>query len=153
MADAAWEPESHPGHYFSRISRALTRVGDARFRELGFATAQLPVLTALKDGAKRSQAELARWAKVEQPTMAQLLARMERDGIIRREPDPADRRSSLVSLTEAAAARLPAGRAILARANAEMTAGLSDEESATLVRLLRHVLSNVERMEAQGSRS
>ena len=32
--------------------------------------------------------------------MAQMLVRMERDGLIRRAPDPADGRSSLVSLTE-----------------------------------------------------
>lgn len=149
MAGGDWNPEAQPGHYFSRITRGLARVGDARFRELGFATAQLPVLTALKDGARRSQTELARWAKVEQPTMAQLLARMERDGIIRREPDPADRRSSLVSLTQEAEARLPAGQAILRQANMEMVHGLSVEEQHMLVSLLRRVLANVEDMEAQ----
>jgi MarR family transcriptional regulator, transcriptional regulator for hemolysin len=148
MAEDEWDPLAAPGHYFSRISRGLTRVGDARLRDLGFATAQLPVLTALKDGARLSQSELARWAKVEQPTMAQLLARMERDGLIRREPDPADRRSSLVSLTDEARARLPAGRAVLRQGNAEMTRGLSPEEVRTLVGLLRRVLANVEAMDA-----
>ncbi|HEY0218563.1 MAG TPA: MarR family transcriptional regulator [Afipia sp.] len=143
-----WDPTAHPGHYFSRIARGLARVGDARLRDLGFATAQLPVLAALKDGAKMSQAELARWAKVEQPTMAQMLARMERDGIIRREPDPADRRGSFVSLSKKALARLPAGRAVLERGNAEMTQGLSENEVETLIGLLRRALTNVENMEA-----
>ncbi len=147
METSDWDLTVHPGHFFSRISRGLTRVGDARLKELGFATAQLPVLTALKDGARRSQTELARWAKVEQPTMAQMLARMERDGIIRREPDPADRRSSLVSLTEEAEARLPAGRAILRQANADMTRGLTGAEVATLIGLLRRVLANVVAMD------
>jgi MarR family transcriptional regulator for hemolysin len=107
----------------------------------------LPVLTALKDGARLSQTELARWSRVEQPTMAQLLARMERDGIIRREPDPNDRRSSLVSLTDAALARLPAGRAILEQGNRDATRGLSDDEVATLLNLLRRVLANVEALD------
>ncbi len=31
--------------------------------------------------------------------MAQCLARMERDGIVCREPDPKDRRSSFIALT------------------------------------------------------
>ncbi len=95
-----------------------------------------------------SQTELARWAKVEQPTMAQMLARMERDGIIRREPDPSDGRGSLVSLTKKAQSCLPAGRAILRQGNAEMTRGLSSSEVETLVGLLRRVLANVEAMEA-----
>jgi MarR family transcriptional regulator, transcriptional regulator for hemolysin len=147
MAESDWDPTAHPGHYFSRIARALARVGDARLRELGFATAQLPVLTALKDGARLSQSELCRWAKVEQPTMAQMLARMERDGLIRRDPDPEDGRSSLVSLTKQAVGRLPAGRAILRQGNKEMTEGLSGQEVKVLVRLLHRVLGNVEAME------
>ncbi len=148
MAIDNWHADKMPGHYFSRIARGMTRIGDLRLRKLGFATAQLPVLTALKDGAKLSQTELARRAKVEQPTMAQLLSRMERDGLIRRELDPADRRSSLVALTDAARARLPAGREILIRGNKDITNGLSDDEVATLLSLLERVLTNVEALEA-----
>jgi MarR family transcriptional regulator for hemolysin len=145
--DDDWAPMEHPGHYLSRISRGLTRVGDARLRPLGLATAQLPVLSMLRGGERLSQAELAKTAKVEQPTMAQLLARMERDGLIRREPDPGDRRSSLVMLTDAARERLPAGRQVLREGNAEMTRGLSEDEVATLIGLLRRVLANVEAMQ------
>jgi DNA-binding MarR family transcriptional regulator len=148
MSDDDWDPLANPGHYFSRISRALTRIGDARLRDLGFATAQLPVLTALKDGARLSQTELARWAKVEQPSMAQLLARMERDGLVTRAPDPGDRRSSLISLTDKAIERLPAGRAVLHQGNTEMTKGMSAAEVIMLVSLLQRVLGNVEAMEA-----
>jgi DNA-binding MarR family transcriptional regulator len=148
MAIVDWHADKMPGHYFSRIARGMGRIGDMRLRELGFATAQLPVLTALKDGAKLSQTELARWAKVEQPTMAQLLARMERDGIVRREPDPADRRSSLISLTDQARDNLPAAREILVQGNQDITRGLSDDEVQTLISLLARVLANVEALEA-----
>lgn len=137
-----------PSHFFGRIARGLTRVGDARLRPLGFATAQLPVLSVLKDGARMSQGELARLIKVEQPTMAQLLGRMERDGLVQREPDPSDRRSSLVSLTETALAKLPAGREVLIQGNREAMYGLSADEIETLIGLLRRVLANVEEMGA-----
>lgn len=141
-----WSPLEHPGHYLSRIGRGLARVGDARLRRLGLAAAQLPVLSMLQNGERLSQADLAKIAKVEQPTMAQLLSRMERDGLIRREPDPNDRRSSFVSLTNAAIERLPEGRQVLRDGNAEMTRGLSVEEVRTLVGLLRRVLDNVDAM-------
>jgi len=147
--DDDWSPMEHPGHYLSRINRGLTRIGDARLRPLGLATAQLPVLAMLRNGKALSQTELARAAKVEQPTMAQLLARMERDGLIRREPDPNDRRSSLIALTDAARERLPAGRQVLRDGNAEMTQGLTHDEVATLVALLRRVLVNVEAMQLE----
>lgn len=148
MVEHAWQSVRMPGYYFSRIARLIARLGDGRLRALGFATAQLPVLTALMDGAKLSQTELAREAGVEQPTMAQLLSRMERDGLIRRERDPADRRSSLISLTEQARARLPAGREILVKGNQDMMRGLSEEEIATLTSLLQRVLANIEALEA-----
>ncbi len=148
MAVDEWHADKMPGHYFSRIARGIARVGDARLRQLGFATAQLPVLTALKDGAKWSQGDLARRARVEQPTMAQLLARMERDGLVRREPDPADRRSSLISLTDQARDNLPAGRAILVQGNKDIMRGLSEDEVSTLLALLERVLANVEALDA-----
>jgi DNA-binding MarR family transcriptional regulator len=149
MVDVQLDHLRTPGHYISRLARAYARVGDVRLREVGFATAQLPVLTALKDGAQLSQAELARLAKVEQPTMAQLLSRMERDGIIRRTPDPNDRRSSLIALTDEARGRMPAARAILQAGNREAMRGLSDQEVATFIDLLQRVLANAEAMERQ----
>lgn len=88
----------------------------------------------------------ARAIKVEQPSMAQLQARMERDGLIRRAP-PRDRRSSLIALTDKARAKLPAGRGILEAGNREAMSGLSDEEVAPLIDLLQRVLANAEEME------
>lgn len=147
MNERDWNPLSHPSHYISRIGRAQTRIGDARLRAVGLATAQLPVLSMLSGGRQLSQIELARRAKVEQPSMAQLLTRMERDGLIRRVPDPSDRRSSLVMLTDEAERRLPEGRAILRQSNAEMTHGMTDGEIEQLLSLLGRVLENVDRIE------
>ncbi len=146
--DEDWVPHTHPSHYFSRIGRAQTRIGDVRLRAVGLATAQLPVLSMLSGGGSLSQTELARRAKVEQPSMAQLLARMERDGLIHRTPDPADRRSSLIALTPEAERRIPAGRAVLRQANAEMMRGLSEAEIAQLIELLGRVLRNVDAIES-----
>ena len=145
--EADWDPRGHPSHYFSRIGRALTRIGDARLRAVGLATAQLPVLSMLSGGAQLSQIELARRARVEQPSMAQLLVRMEREGLIQRDPDPSDRRSSLVSLTPEAERRLPAGRTVLRQGNADITRGLSEEDIGQLLRLLSRVLDNVDELE------
>lgn len=135
-----------PLHYFSRIAKALTRVGDLRLRPLGFATAQLPVLAGLQGGDALPQADLTKLAGVEQPSMAQLLARMERDGIIRRTPNPHDGRSSLVELTDRARGLLPAGREILQQSNDELTEGFSQSEIETLNGFLQRILQNVEAM-------
>ena len=132
-----------PAMLIGRAAHLLTRLADARFRDLGLATAQIPVFVALKGGARLSQKELARLAGVEQPSMAQLLARMERDGLIHREPDPADKRSSLISLTERAHSLLAPGRAILMRGNQEALAGFDAGDVEKLVEMLQRMIANV----------
>ena len=71
-----------PGHLINRLARLSFRWTEERFQPLGLSTGQVPVLYALKDGASLTQKELARLVRIEQPTMAQLLSRMERDGLV-----------------------------------------------------------------------
>ena len=144
-----WDPLGKPGHLINRAARASARIGEARLKPHGFGVGHLPVLVALKDGDALSQKELARFARVEQPSMAQMLARMERDALIERVPDRTDGRSRLISLTEGALARLPAARDVLVEGNREALDGFSDEEAATLAALLQRLLVNLERMEDQ----
>ena len=85
---------STPGHLISLAARGFARLSESRLKPLGFGVGQLPVLVALQNGKASTQRDLARFAKVEQPPMAQTLARMERDGLIERTRDPTDGRSS-----------------------------------------------------------
>jgi MarR family transcriptional regulator, transcriptional regulator for hemolysin len=133
-----------PGHLIQRSSRLLLRLGEEKFQPLGLGIAQTPVLYALKDGASLTQTELAKMAKIEQPTMAQLLTRMERDGLIRRTANPHDKRSSLVSLTPLALKKLPLAKAALLQGSVEALQGFSEREIATLSCLLRRVVKNLD---------
>lgn len=91
---------------------------------------------ALRDGLAGTLRDLTRLARVEQPPMARMLARMERDGLIRRVPDPEDGRSSRITLTEAAQARLPDAIATLLRGNRGLLQGFTEEEAGLLTRLI-----------------
>ena len=142
-----WAPERSLGYWVNRASRLLLRIHDERLRPLGFSMGQLPVLDALADGAARSQKEIAERAGVKQPTMAEMLARMERDGVVRRAPDPRDGRGSLISLNEAAVARIPEARARLLRGEQEATAGLRAGERDAMIALLRRVVGNLQAVE------
>src|SRR3978361_1401852 len=86
----------------NRATRLLTRRAERSLKGLGMTASQIPVLHALKEGAAMYQRDLAALVEVEQPAMAELLGRMERDKLIRRTTDPADRRSSRVELSEMA---------------------------------------------------
>lgn len=141
-----WEPRATASFWINRASRTLLKLQDARLRPLGFGMSQLPVLQALAGGKALSQKELARSACVEQPTMAELLSRMERDGVVERQPDPDDRRATLTSLSRRSRVRLPKAQATLMALEDEVTAGLSAAEKVLLVNLLQRVLTNVERL-------
>ncbi len=65
---------------------------------------QWRVMAALWD-APKSAREVAEISLQKQPTVSKLLERMARQGLLRREPDPTDRRRIVVSLS-------PRGRAI-----------------------------------------
>ncbi len=139
-----WDPEASASFWLNRASRLLQRHFDACLRPFGFALGQLPALRALAGGWPLSQTELAQAAGVEQPSMAETIARMVRDGVVEREPNPSDRRGTLISLTRRARARFPRARAALIEADREAMAGLSDEEQALLKRLLQRVVQNLE---------
>ena len=134
-----------PGHLINRIARLGNRWTEPRLQKLGLAVAQLPVFGALRSLGPLSQKELARITHVEQPTMAQLLARMERDELVQRTPDPKDGRSSLVSLTPLALRKAAPAREILLEGNKAVLTGFTDREVKTLNRLLTRVLENLEK--------
>jgi len=135
-----------PGHLISLASRAFARLSEERLGPLGFGVGHLPVLVALENGIASTQKELARFAKVEQPPMAQMLARMERDGLIARTRDPRDGRSSTAVLTPEARERLPQATATLFQGNMEALAGFSEQERQTLVKLLSRLIVNLDQL-------
>ncbi len=136
----------NPLKLISRASRGFARVADAELRSLGFATSQFPVLGALREGLALSQAELARLAQVEQPSMAQLLNRMERDGLVQRLPDPDDKRSRLISLTAIGIQRLPKAKALMDASTTDALTGFTRQEFEQLVSLLSRLNENLDRM-------
>ncbi len=145
-----WNPEASVGFWLNRASRMLMRLHENRLRPLGFGMSQMPILQALSENESLSQKDLAQRARVEQPTMAEMLARMERDGLVEREPNPNDKRASLTSLSRKAKTRLPKAKAELIQGELDATAGFSDEEKAVLRGFLMRIVRNLEEGTAGG---
>lgn len=137
-----WQPRRMPTLLINRYARLMARRVDDGLRDIGISASQLPVLVALKDGGRLTQKELAEACDVEQPSMAQLLTHMERDGLVRREPSPTDGRSSLISLTAAAHRKLEPGRAVLRRIDEQACAILTPAEREALAGMLLRLLED-----------
>lgn len=143
--DNLFDPESAPTFWVNQVSRLLTRHFEQRLRPFDAGMAYLPVLFGLDQSENGTllQKQLVELAYVEQPTMAALLTRMERDGLIEREAHPTDKRASHICLSEKAKQRLPSVKEeIVAVAEQAMT-GFTDEERSALICLLQRVAKNL----------
>lgn len=129
------------GYQVNLLARLLEQALRRQIADHGVVPGQFPALLALYERDGLTQAELCRLVRIEQPTMANTLNRMQRDGLVRRNPDPADGRRSLVRLS--ARARDLEQRLIGAAdaVNAEATGGLTPTEAATLMDLLSKVIT------------
>jgi DNA-binding MarR family transcriptional regulator len=91
------------------------------------------VLSALLDAESHAltQRELMAQVRRTSGTMSVRLARLERAGLVTREPDADDRRSVTVTLTDSGREVVEAARPAYAQAAARLAAGLPDEARAT----------------------
>ena len=136
------------GHLVNQAARRFTKYADRRLKPLGLSAGQIPVLISLAEETVLSQKSLVQGGAIEQPTMAATLARMERDGLVRRNADPTDARTSLFRLTFEARAKLPQLFAVLNQGNAKALAGLSAREQSEFRRMLDHVNRNLSESES-----
>ncbi len=90
-----------------------------------------------------SVSELADLARVRKQTMAQAVEQLEDMGYVERRPNPRDRRSRLVFLTERGASVKPVTHATAARVEQDWAGLTSPEELETLRATLLHLLAKL----------
>ncbi len=139
MQAPEWRPGDSPGFHLNLVSRLLTRFFDRRLSDLAVNVAYLPVLGALRGNTPLSQKELARIGQIGQPSMAQMLERMVKDGLLLRTPDPTDGRRALFTLSKKAQNRMLSVRAALAEGNSQVFEVLSDDEIERLMASLKKI--------------
>lgn len=86
----------------AQMAKTFSRALNKRAAALGFSPGQFPVLLELWHEDGLTQRQLLDRVDVEQATLANTLARMERDGLIIRRPHPKDRRAQIIELTDRA---------------------------------------------------
>jgi len=128
------------GFRVNQLGRMLSRELAARIATHGVVPGQFAVLLALYDHDPQSVTELAMASAIEHPTVSRTLGRMERDGLIRRSPDPDDLRSRLVSLTDRGRSLEAQLKAAASSVNTEFLAPLSPGERIALLALLDRVI-------------
>jgi DNA-binding MarR family transcriptional regulator len=119
-----------------RLRHAVTRTARRLRQEapVGLTPSQGAALSTVEAYGPLTPSELAQRERVQRPTVARMLAGLEERGLVQRAPDPADRRSALISLAPAGRALLDDVRTRKAAYLARRLEELDDEERATLDR-------------------
>ena len=95
-APIAQRPEPERIYLFVQHFGRRLREIDASF---GLTPARFSALASLHFHDSRNISDLAADERVKVPSMTRLVRDMERDGLLRRAPDPSDRRGVLIKLT------------------------------------------------------
>ncbi|GAB2682280.1 hypothetical protein GCM10009743_68170 [Kribbella swartbergensis] len=89
------------------MARAHKALAARLLRDAGLRPGQELVLMALWNQGPQRQVDLAQNLDADAPTMTRSIARLEKTGLVRREPSPSDGRAMIVHLTEAGRALRP----------------------------------------------
>lgn len=129
-----------PSWLLAQAAASSGRTVGAALASTGAHRSQYAVLAALDEHGPSSQTELSDSVGLDRSDLVRLLDTLVADDLVVREPDPDDRRRNRIVLTPAGDARLRELDGVLASAQAEVTAALSDAERERLVALLRKLL-------------
>jgi len=134
-----------PCNVVHHLSRLMTLALNEELKGHGVAPGQFPVLQCLWEQDGLTQRELYERVKIEQATMSNTLKRMERDCLIYREADPADRRSMRIHLTGMAKTlqdKLTRGAKSVNKAAFN---GIKKKDRRQLMDMLAYMVENLER--------
>jgi DNA-binding MarR family transcriptional regulator len=120
-----------------RANRALMAYANARTTEaLGVSTAQLGTIYYVAKHPQCSLTDIADVLDLNKSAVSGMVQRLERAELVRREANPRDARGSLLSLTERGESVRVRSLAVTRSLTAEITAGFSEDEVATVARFL-----------------
>ncbi len=120
-----------------RLQRRLLERAKPCLKAEGIDFKRYFLLAQIERGGRPGQ--LAQALHLPPPSVSHLLAGLEEAGLIVRRPNPEDRRSTLLELTEAGRRRLGAARGCLEAAGEAALARLNEDEKHALIRLLERL--------------
>jgi DNA-binding MarR family transcriptional regulator len=132
------------------LSRRIRRMLDETLGEFGLTMSEWKILKLLRQAGppyRRSAGQLADGAELTSGAMTARLDRLEKEGLVRRLPDPADRRGVQVELTAAGRRAWEDSFSAQATKEALIAAALDENEKRQLNALLRRLMLEFERRE------
>ncbi len=125
-----------------KASRRVSQLYDAILAPCGLRTTQRAILNHISRAGAPSVGELAADLVMDRGALAHNLKPLERDGFVRHDVDPRDRRNRVISLTEEGRARLRESEMLWARAQKKFDKAYGSAASAALREALALIASD-----------
>ncbi len=118
---------------------------DEKLRPIEQSSARMEAMGAIMNSpALSAQVDIARRLRIEGPTLTRMLDSLEKDSYVKRLPDPNDRRTNQLKLTEEGEAALEKVFSITDIYRERLLDGFSEEEIATVNRFLEVMLKRLD---------
>ena len=149
------DPEESLGSLFADVTRLFWRRLEVAFVATGLdvTAGEARVMITLDGTPGLRQGQLADRLHVEPMTLVGFLDRLEARDLVRRVPDPNDRRAKLVEPTEAGRSVAARVRSISSEVRKTLVIGLGEAEVAVLRGLLQKVRNNLVSAGLRGARA
>jgi DNA-binding MarR family transcriptional regulator len=128
----------------AKVDRYVERACVDTLKELGVAKGELKVLLCVNRLGQVSPGEVAKHLLVSTGTMTNRLDKLQEAGLVKRLPDPEDRRGALIELTADGHSVLDRYVAVQAKRERELMSAMSKDDRVQLAGLLRRALASVE---------
>ncbi|MBP1967709.1 MarR family winged helix-turn-helix transcriptional regulator [Paenibacillus aceris] len=138
--------ESH-GQYISAIYRHMQVLISSELAPYRIGSGQYIFLMAIAFQQPITQKALNEKLYIDKTTTAKAITKLEEEGYVRRETDPADNRYHLLYLTDSGREVVPKVQEALARVKNKTRKGITDEEYDLFLSLLNIVLRNLTEQE------
>jgi len=136
---------------YARVYLRLMRLMDRRMTEQGASFARTRLLLLLERNGARRSIEIADIFGQSPRTVTEAVDALEREGLVRRDPDPKDRRAKLVSITAEGRAAAAKTEPLRQQLIAQVFGGLSKAERHDLRALLDHIWGALDELPDSGS--
>ena len=128
----------------SAISRSIAKKSQAKLGAVGLSAGAAGFIRAVGERDDMTLSDVAKVLRVETATLSALAVRLERDGLLVREPSSKDKRAMLLHLTPRARELGDQAEQITQSELMKLTEGVAEADRVRLVELLQRVLKNLD---------
>jgi DNA-binding MarR family transcriptional regulator len=136
--------ESSTGYWVTRLARVMEGDFEKRLEPHGVTRASCAILNAIFYDKQSTPAALASFIGIDGAAITRHLDRIEKQGLIEREPSPTDRRSVILKLTRKGTRLVPKLAAKSQETNTKFLEGLTRSERESFLKIAQKMIANAD---------